>query len=95
MKLRNRILPLDLLEHTQKKAVGPPSWICKRLREECTFLDRLDVERVERGDPKFGKTFEERIIWRELLDLELQAVDERISEAADLLEHPFPQPPGT
>lgn len=38
-------------------------------------IERIDAERQRRGDPAFGKAEEERIVWRELIDLELQGVD--------------------
>lgn len=38
----------------------------------------LQLVRNHRQDPNFGKAVEERIVWRELLDLELQNVDEQI-----------------
>jgi hypothetical protein len=49
----------------------------QRLVEAKTELDRLDRERESRGDMGFGKYTENRIVWAELLDLELQDVDER------------------
>ena len=43
--------------------------------------------RNHRQDPLFEKSTEERIIWRELLELELQHLDEQIvSSANDLKE---------
>jgi hypothetical protein len=57
-----------------------------RLAEEKEYLDRLDRERAFRRDSRFGKTTEERIVWNELLDLELQDIDEqlnRIVQAGD------------
>ena len=50
----------------------------RRLVEAKTELDRLDREREHRGDIGFGKRTEDRIIWAELLDLELQDIDERL-----------------
>lgn len=41
-------------------------------------LKNLQLVRNHRQDPNFGKAVEERIVWRELLDLELQIVDEQI-----------------
>jgi hypothetical protein len=52
-----------------------------RLVREKARLDEIDSERIDRGDPSFSKAVEHRIIWCELLDLELQDVDERISQA--------------
>jgi hypothetical protein len=62
--------------------------VCQRLAEEKACLDYLDLERSRAGDPNFGKTLEDKTIWRELLDLEVQEADERmrhIREAAERL----------
>jgi hypothetical protein len=50
-----------------------------RLRQGHAELERLDTERRRRGDPRIGKSVEERIVWGELLELELQDLDERVS----------------
>jgi len=52
--------------------------IHERLAEARTRLDRLDRERSCSGNPLLGKAVELRIVWRELLDLELQDIDEQI-----------------
>ncbi|HZT32277.1 MAG TPA: hypothetical protein VFA33_20485 [Bryobacteraceae bacterium] len=52
--------------------------IYERLAEGRARLQRLDLERSLSGDPLFGKAIEQRIVWRELLDLELQDFDEQI-----------------
>jgi hypothetical protein len=49
--------------------------IKQRLAEEKSLLDHLDCEREYRGDSSFRKTAEDRIVWGELLDLELQDFD--------------------
>ncbi|MBZ5626280.1 MAG: hypothetical protein LAQ69_47490 [Acidobacteriia bacterium] len=54
------------------------STICQRLDEGKARLEHLDTERTRRGDSGFGKTTEDRIVWGELLDLELQDIDEQI-----------------
>jgi hypothetical protein len=63
----------------------------QRLAEEKTCLEHLDAERAYRGDSGFGKTTEDRIVWSELLDLELQDIDEQVSRicqaAADASGH--------
>jgi len=51
----------------------------QRLAEEKARLERLDAERERRGDPGFGRTAEERIVWFELIELELQDIDEQVS----------------
>lgn len=44
----------------------------ERLAEAKACLDYLDLERTRRADPDFGKRLEDKTIWRELLELELQ-----------------------
>ena len=50
----------------------------QRLAEAVGRLERLDAERERRGNPRFGKTAEARIIWGELIELELQEIDEQV-----------------
>lgn len=50
----------------------------RRLALAFSRLEDLQLIRSRAGDPLFGKSSEERIIWRELLELELQEVDEQI-----------------
>jgi hypothetical protein len=57
----------------------------KRLVAAVSILEEIQRDRVDCRDALLNKLVEERIIWRELIDLELQEVDdqiERISEAA-------------
>jgi hypothetical protein len=57
----------------------------ERLLRAFSRLQDIQLVRNHRQDPFFGKSAEERIIWRELIELELQDVDEqieRISAAA-------------
>jgi hypothetical protein len=57
----------------------------ERLANEFAWLESLDHVRSQRQDPSFAKLVEQRIVGRELIDLELQEVDEqieRICEAA-------------
>src|SRR5260370_32069 len=60
-----------------EKCRASTTW--QRLAEEKTCLEHLDAERAYRGDSGFGKTTEDRIVWGELLDLELQDIDEQVS----------------
>jgi len=58
----------------------------QRLAEAATRLENLEAEREVRGDSRFGMTTENRIVWNELIELELQEIDEqvnRICSAAD------------
>lgn len=52
--------------------------ISLRLKEGKNSLDRLDAERRSRGNNLLGKSLEERIVWGELIDLELQEIDEEV-----------------
>lgn len=60
-----------------------------RLAEGCKTLDALDRERRAEQDPAIGKALEQRIVQRELLELELQDLDDqmdRIREATANIE---------
>jgi hypothetical protein len=50
----------------------------ERLERAFSRLRGIQLVRNHGQDRFFGKSAEERIIWRELLDLELQDVDEQI-----------------
>jgi hypothetical protein len=56
----------------------PASPIRQRLSDEQARLEHLDAERERRGDSGFGKAAEDRIVWGELLELELQDLDEHV-----------------
>ena len=58
------------------KCSASTTW--QRLAEAKARLEHLDAERAYRGDPGFGKTTEERIVWGELIYLELQDIDEQV-----------------
>jgi len=51
----------------------------QRLREAVACLERLDAERERRADARFEKSTENRIVWTELIELELQEIDEQVS----------------
>ncbi len=53
----------------------------RRLARGVAALDELERERARRRKPGFGKAAEDRIVWGELLELELQDVDERLDQA--------------
>jgi hypothetical protein len=52
----------------------------RRLAEAFVRLQEIDLARAEWNDPQYGQALEDRVVWRELLDLELQDIDERIEE---------------
>jgi hypothetical protein len=56
----------------------------ERLSKATAYLERLDEERSSCGNPTAGKAIETRIIWRELLDLELQEFDEEIERRSEV-----------
>jgi hypothetical protein len=58
----------------------------QRLETEKEFLDVLYAQRAQCGRRGFGFATEERIIWRELLDLELQDLDEQMLRLRQLAE---------
>jgi hypothetical protein len=66
----------------------------QRLTEGKAVLDQLDRERESQGDSDFRKTTEDRIIWGELLDLELQDFDEQLNRIRQTAgEPPRPRSP--
>ena len=82
MNRKTQILTTTL--SADKVHVRPPN-AHERLERALSRLQGIQLVRNHRQDRFFGKSAEERIIWRELLDLELQDVDEhieRISVAA-------------
>ena len=50
----------------------------ERLAEAARLLEHLDQERISHGDPGLSRIIEERIVSRELLDLEWQDFDEEV-----------------
>ena len=50
----------------------------QRLAEAFSLLESVQLDRMYRRDSLFSRLVEERIIWRELIDLELQEADEQI-----------------
>ena len=56
----------------------------QRLAEAAACLERLDGERERLRDSHYGKTTENRIIWGELVELELQEIDEQMRHIGSL-----------
>jgi len=50
----------------------------ERLIRAFTAVQDIALLRNYRQDPLFAKSVEARIVWREILDLELQDIDEQI-----------------
>ena len=63
------------------------SVLYERLSKAAAYLERLHKERSFCGDPTLGKAIETRIIWRELLDLELQEFDEEVERLSECVAH--------
>lgn len=59
---------------------SPDFSISERLAQSLARISDIDLAREQRNDPAFGKGVEERLVWRELLDLELQALDEQFEK---------------
>ena len=68
-------------ERTQQQC--PANTTRQRLAEGKACLEWLDGEQDRRGDPGFEKATVNRIVWRELLDLELQDVDDQLHRICD------------
>ncbi len=70
---------MRLFRRKPKSASTPeqePASVAQRLAEAFAVIQNLEVERDFRADPFYGKDEEERIIWRELFDLEMQQLHE-------------------
>jgi hypothetical protein len=51
----------------------------QRLDRAVRRLREIQAVRDYRKDPRFGKSIEHRLIWQELIELELQEIDEHIA----------------
>jgi len=83
MDSKDQILALNILAG-DVSPVRPP--ICptrERLAQAFRSLQNISMVRNHRKDPHFGRSVEECIIWRELLDLELQHIDEQIERICE------------
>jgi len=79
MNPKTRICTLNLPNGQTLPAVETAVWLTRqRLLDAFSLLERIELDRAYRRDPLFGSLVEERIIWRELIDLELQEADEQI-----------------
>jgi hypothetical protein len=94
MKRNTQICTLNLSD-----AAAPPrdrTAICptrQRLARAFSCLQSIQLARNHQQYPLFGKSLEERIVWRELIELELQEVDEQIERfSVAAVEKPHPEP---
>lgn len=58
----------------------------RRLEHAFSRLKYIQLVRNHRQDPLFEKALEDRIIWRELLELQLQDIDEGLAQIDQLRE---------
>lgn len=58
----------------------------RRLADGAARLARLHHERERLGDAGIGRPLEDRIVWTELIDLELQEIDEQVSRLSQAAE---------
>jgi hypothetical protein len=78
MNQKNHICTLNLRDCGAPGVPVARSPTHERLTRAFSRLQHIELARNEREDPRFEQAVEERIIWRELLELELQDVDEQI-----------------
>lgn len=81
MKWKKRLCTLDLSDVPsvpQATAVRPADRNRKRLEASHACLEMLSSGELRDQDPEIKRMLEERIIWRELLELELHDIDEEI-----------------
>jgi len=79
MNPKNRICALNLSDG-YGAVRGCTSAVQQRLARSFSRLKDIQLVRDQLQAPNFGKSAETRIIWRELLDLELQEVDQQIEQ---------------
>jgi hypothetical protein len=75
MSRKNHICTLNLKVGTTPAPDCPTR---QRLSTAFARLQNIQLVRNHRGDPSFGKSAEDRLIWRELLELELHDIDQQI-----------------
>ena len=70
--------PAPRVVHPPRNGKNPATVTGLRMAEEKARLDHMEAERNARHDRSFEKVTEQRIIWSELLELELEDLDERV-----------------
>lgn len=79
MNRKTQICTLNLSGgETPPRVRAPNCPTRQRVVKAFSLLERIQLDRACRRNPLFGRLVEERIIWRELIELELQEVDEQI-----------------
>lgn len=79
MKIFEKLFPKkqSRTEAEENQKCHHASPIGQRLADEFAFLEELEFQRNFRGDPSYRKDTEERIVWRELFDLESRELDQQ------------------
>lgn len=78
MKRKDQIRTLNLWAPSREPTAEAVCPARKRLSEGFARLEKIERERSQGRDSIFSRFVEQRIIWRELLWLELQDTDEQI-----------------
>ncbi len=81
--IMNRKTQICTLNLQAGAALPPMSPVRQRLARAFCLLEKIQLDRVQRRDPCFGTLIEERMIWSELLDLELHEIDEQIGRSSE------------
>jgi len=92
-RITDAIFPISTpVQPDQSPALKPVSFsprpvtsVKDRLADGKACLDYIAGERTHSGDPHFGQETEDRIVWGELLELELQAIDEHRNQTGQRL----------
>jgi hypothetical protein len=93
MNRKNQICTLNLWVGEVPRVRARNCATDERLNRGFSRLQDIQLVRNHRQDRLFGKSIEERIVWRELLELELQDVDEQIERISAAAGHnPTPEP---
>jgi hypothetical protein len=79
MSARNRLCKLNV-RNGESARVPTSCPTRRRLARAFSVLENIVWTRRRYQDPLFGKAAEERIVWRELLELELQSIDEHLDK---------------
>lgn len=80
---KNQICTLNLTVADEPQVCFSVCPTRERLAEAFMRLENITLVRNHRKDPLFQKSAEERFIWRELLELEVQALDEKFARRSE------------
>jgi hypothetical protein len=88
MRTKNQVCTLNLTVDGESPVPFPVCPTRARLAEAYRCLRDIQLVRNHRGDPSFQKSLEQRMIWRELIDLEVQALDVSNNVEAQCADRP-------